>query len=312
MFGISPGSVLDVGIGMAVMYLMLSLIGTAVNEFFAALVKLRSKTLSTSLLSIVDDERLRADFYNSGVIAATKDSAGGHPSYISSTDFAHAIINSLDPSKPFPVIADVRQSTLLMADSNIRDVLLAQLGAAEGNIERLRDGLAQWFDAAMDRVSGVYTRYLRYIALAVGLLIAASFNADSLSVATHLWQDPTLRTQMVAAAAPIVSGSEQNDKIGTGAPGGTSATNVDDTNSPSQVDQKIAALEKRVSDADATLQPLPIGWSLGWGSNPLLRVLGWLLTAVAVSFGAHFWFDILSKFINIRASGPKPARSADN
>ena len=36
--------------------------------------------------------------------------------------------------------------------------------------------------------------------------------------------------------------------------------------------------------------------------------VGWLLTAIAVSLGAPFWFDTLSKFINIRAAGTKPQK----
>ena len=29
---------------------------------------------------------------------------------------------------------------------------------------------------------------------------------------------------------------------------------------------------------------------------------GWLLTAFAVSFGAPFWFDLLSKFMTVRST----------
>ncbi|MBE5322046.1 hypothetical protein IM793_23020 [Pedobacter sp. MR2016-19] len=35
-------------------------------------------------------------------------------------------------------------------------------------------------------------------------------------------------------------------------------------------------------------------------------IAGWLLTAIAISFGAPFWFDLLNKLINIRATGEKP------
>lgn len=35
-------------------------------------------------------------------------------------------------------------------------------------------------------------------------------------------------------------------------------------------------------------------------------IVGWLLTAIAISFGAPFWFDLLNTFVNIRATGPKP------
>jgi hypothetical protein len=33
---------------------------------------------------------------------------------------------------------------------------------------------------------------------------------------------------------------------------------------------------------------------------------GWLLTIVAASLGAPFWFDLLNKFINIRSTGKAP------
>jgi hypothetical protein len=44
------------------------------------------------------------------------------------------------------------------------------------------------------------------------------------------------------------------------------------------------------------------------------RIPGWLLTALAISLGAPFWFDLLNKFINLRAvvnrpeKGDKPER----
>jgi hypothetical protein len=36
------------------------------------------------------------------------------------------------------------------------------------------------------------------------------------------------------------------------------------------------------------------------------RILGYMLTALAISFGAPFWFDLLNKLIQIRGSGAKP------
>lgn len=37
----------------------------------------------------------------------------------------------------------------------------------------------------------------------------------------------------------------------------------------------------------------------------VLSLLGWSLTALMVSFGAPFWFDLLSKLVDRRAAGPK-------
>lgn len=39
--------------------------------------------------------------------------------------------------------------------------------------------------------------------------------------------------------------------------------------------------------------------------SPLL-LLGFIITALAISLGAPFWFDLLNKFINLRVSGTKP------
>jgi hypothetical protein len=39
--------------------------------------------------------------------------------------------------------------------------------------------------------------------------------------------------------------------------------------------------------------------------NGFLKFIGWLLTALAVSLGAPFWFDLLNKFIKLREAGPK-------
>lgn len=56
---------------------------------------------------------------------------------------------------------------------------------------------------------------------------------------------------------------------------------------------------------------LPVGWSLreaealrGW--DYVLKPTGWLLTMVAASFGAPFWFDLLVLLVNIRNVGRKP------
>lgn len=76
---------------------------------------------------------------------------------------------------------------------------------------------------------------------------------------------------------------------------------------------------------------LPLGWKkdqapLSWRENPphppanyfdqhkiftfwnfLTYIIGILITAVSLSFGAPFWFDLLVKAINIRGAGAKPS-----
>lgn len=45
-------------------------------------------------------------------------------------------------------------------------------------------------------------------------------------------------------------------------------------------------------------------WTFG---DTVTAVLGWVLTALMVSLGAPFWFDLLQQLVNRRGAGPKPA-----
>ncbi len=102
---------------------------------------------------------------------------------------------------------------------------------------------------------------------------------------------------------------------------------------PGSVDcQRARALEEACKDEDspkckyvATQQQiqslgLPIGWDQkndpkrywtgwtwkgdkgGWWEQVMWHWLGWLLTALAISLGAPFWFDLLNKFIVVRSA----------
>ena len=44
------------------------------------------------------------------------------------------------------------------------------------------------------------------------------------------------------------------------------------------------------------------GFWNSWGKQIYEHGWGWLLTALAISLGAPFWFDLLNKFIVIRST----------
>ena len=207
-----------------------------------------------------------------------------------------ALLGSLDRNQALPAFAQVEEAVKKLPDSNIRDVLLSQLATANGSLTQLRDDVAKWFDDAMDRLAGQYKRRMRFYTFWIGVLLVAVLNADTFLVAQALWKDGTLREAIVKAAdravavePPSVSGAGSRD-LG-------------------------AALDNLRKAAEAT-RPLPLGWDdaqrsemarpgLGWP----VKLLGWLLTAFALSLGAPFWFDVLSKFMRVRGAGDKPERT---
>ncbi len=92
------------------------------------------------------------------------------------------------------------------------------------------------------------------------------------------------------------------------------------TNSlPQAIDPDYARFEARLEDfrsllkneIEAVRSPLGLGWegvdiTTFSVYDAVSKLLGFLLTAIAVSLGAPFWFDLLRKLVNVRSSGNKP------
>jgi hypothetical protein len=288
---------LDIVIGLVLMYLTLSLACTVLNEMIASVLRLRATTLAAGIAGLIDDPKLKAAFDAHGLIDAAKAASGGQlPSYLPGKTFALALLGSLDldPSKPLPAVSDIRDAVMKLPDTNIRDVLLSELTAADANLDKVREGLARWFDNSMDRVTGVYKRNIKRISFGVGVLLALSLNADTLSVTNSLWRDGTLRDAITRNAANIDQWLP---------PGANSTGNGSSLGMVDKLDM---------------LRPLPLGWgscpsncpNLGGGSRFWTgKLAGLFITALALSLGAPFWFDVLSKLINLRNTGIKPKRT---
>jgi hypothetical protein len=312
----SYNAALDIAIGLVVMYLVLSLMGTVVNEYIATLLKLRATTLRDALKQILDNGVLHADFYNHGLIASANAATGDHVSYLSGQTFASALLGSLDPTKALPDFAQIKSAVQNMPDCNIRDVLLAHITLANDDLTTLRDGLAAYFDGAMDRVTGIYKRYLKWISFAVGAVLVVALNADTIAAATALWKDSSLRSQMVENARALVDQKDKPSPDATQGGAGASDPQQKDASPPGLAPDQLA---KKLDDLETNIRPLPIGWPDQDMKNRLrsahgcsaaflylMKILGLLMSALAVSLGAPFWFDTLSKFMNVRGAGAKP------
>ncbi|MGO6676437.1 hypothetical protein [Rhizobium leguminosarum] len=261
----------------------------------------------------------------------------GHSSYMDSRSFAMALLASLNPDKPVPGVADIEEN-LKAANlpSGIKDVLSAALTTGVKDMNALRDDVASWFDSAMDRLSGEYKRQLKWISFGVGLFIAILLNVDSVDVATRLWKDQALRQQLASAAETFVNkpgqvscpvGARQETGGQTPAHGGAAVggvTTAEDVGK--QVVSELNCQLRTMNDALMAARPFPIGWTTATPvdgdkdtsrnvlavlhDTPLMfsKIIGWLFTAVALSLGAPFWFDTLSKFMNVRGAGKKPEK----
>ena len=175
----------------------------------------------------------------------------------------------------------------------------------------------------MERVSGWYKRRSQIILMVLAVAVTVGFNVSTLRLVDRLWNDSVVRDSVATAAVQATQQSGQQE--GNGGPADTQnagansqaagggAVNPNDQNSP-VVGAKEAGKKVKAATEDLAALNLPIGWgkdNRNWLS--FLGLVGWLLTAVAVWFGAPFWFDALSRLAPLRSTGrpPPAAKSGD-
>ncbi|MDX2231134.1 MAG: hypothetical protein NW220_15970 [Leptolyngbyaceae cyanobacterium bins.349] len=230
--------------------------------------------------------------------------------------------------------------------ASVKQSLAILARRAQTKIDRTQDQLDQfnfevsrWFDRSMSRASGVYKRNAKGVALMIGFLIAILANADTFHVVARLSGDDDLRQIITTRASSITQNADSqelysrdqlrrlkqdtdavlqeislplrwtpenlsqqfNCPTSTPAPEATAAltpwksfyqTCLNEANAPEQFDLlrvgRIALRPQNLVDSGRML-------------------IGWIVSGIAIAMGAPFWFDILSKIMNVRNTGAKPA-----
>ena len=331
--------ILDVGIGMAFLFLAVSLICSAVREFIETFMKTRAMDLERGLRELLADQKgtgftkslfehplisgLFTGTYDPKRIKTTALSGGDErmpfrhrrnlPSYIPSGQFASALMdlvvrrpNALPYPAPPLSLETLRSAAAALDNDQVRRAVLSAIDLGGDDIQKVKANIESWFNGTMDRVAGWYKRRTQLVLFLVGLFVAIVMNVDAITVADRFGTDAELRGAVVAAAGHTVK-----------SPSGDAAP------SPVDVDEVRNQLVK---------VGFPIGW-VGGRPGPQFQmtcaarqatqpklvtnptdppcsdvgvyvqiVFGWLITAVATMLGAPFWFDVLNKFMVIRST----------
>lgn len=183
----------------------------------------------------------------------------------------------------------------LPAGNPAKRAILRMLVDADGDVDRLRASLERWYDDAMARMGGWYKRRVQLLLLALGAALAIGFNVDTVNLAQVLWRVPAERAAVAEAA-----GSAAGKNVGAvdTTVRGISALNLPIGWTPAHVTRPGVVGHPLSTD------PRRVPWSAG---AIAVKVLGLGLTTIALSFGATFWFDALSKVSGLRDAGAKPA-----
>ena len=296
--------ILDVAIGLALVFTLLSLVCSSIQEGISRFGDLRAKTMAKGLrllLSSTEGEKYFNEFLNHPMIksfgGATPKNPSRAPAYLPSRAFAQVLLDVIAPpanNGAALALSEIASAIDKVENVELKTMLQSLLRTANDDVEQFRNSIATWFDDAMDRVSGWYKRQTHSILLVLTIVVVGLSNADTLAITGALWKNPALADAMASAGSDYVKAEAQRQAQTTPDP-------------KAQFRSTIADLQKLNYDG------LPIGWHVNefpidWGSL-LVKVLGLSLTIAAVCLGAPFWFDVLNKLINIRGTGKVPARA---
>jgi hypothetical protein len=278
----------DVAIGLTFCYLSLGLMASSFKELVAGALNWRGRRLRDALRVLLDHapsaarsgQTLFSSVFHHGLICPDpKDRA---PSYIAAHNFSAALTAALTRGGATqPLLEQIATGVAELPPGRVHDSLQALLTQAQGDLDRFNAGVERWFDDAMDRLSGAYKRFCGYFLLAFGVVVAVGFNIDSIEIAGYLWKNPEVAAVVAEQAQAAVAAAPAASDVAAGSP------------------QALALLQATT---------VPFGWGPGVSVGPL-KLLGWFATALAVSLGAPFWFDLIGRLLNLRATGPRPKRS---
>ncbi len=135
----------------------------------------------------------------------------------------------------------------------------------------------EWFDRYMDRVSGWYKKRSHTNVFWISVALVIMFNLDAIQMTKIIYHDASVRAALVAQADLFVDSTLTIDSI---------------------LAEPFAFFEQ--------IMALDVAWKDLKNHLP-----GWLLTIMAMSLGAPFWFDMFSRFARLRGTGPKPAATTN-
>jgi hypothetical protein len=340
--GLFGSTLLDVVIGLFFIYLLLSLVCSAINEMLAGILQLRAKSLESGISNLLQNPELATAVLNHPLIAGISNNQQGsgkkRPSYIPKQLFSQALFDVLawglvpatpadkteeagasgtpGTTAPSGSLAPIQKTASQLAGNPKTRAsgiaLLSLIAPAQNDLDAARKNVEAWFDAAMDRLSGAYKRQAQVFLLIIGAAVTVAIGADSYRIAQTLYNDPVTRAAIVAQATQAINSNGQ--LILPGAGGVTEVIPLTPTNVISATTNLVPVLQELNTDnqlfgyADVT--------SSTWSWDRILRILGklpgLLITIIALSLGAPFWFDMLQKLVNLRAAGNPPPTTSGN
>ncbi len=170
---------------------------------------------------------------------------------------------------------ELRKTINKMPESDSKRAMLLWFRQGITNIDDLRAKLTLYFTGLLDQAGATANAMSRSFVITLSIILVLLLGTDSISLARDFWYLPQIRAALSAQASVMVQSSNVTDM-------GTLISELDNLSLSIGWPQLF-----RYLPADATL--------LQWIQFIVLRILGLGITAIFVSQGSGFWFDVLRK-----------------
>ena len=274
---------LDVVIGLAFLFFLLSTVVSTINEAIQSALNARGRALIRGIKTLIDNDDEVTKFFENQRIQRLHPpkllrSGTRRPSYIPARTFAVTMLETANPEGT-NLLKEAEKTVTKIQLPPVRKDATETLEEMQTKLVAMRVELERAFDEVMDRVSGWYKRYVQLCVLGLAVAVTVALNVNSFTVSERLWKDETLRAAVVQQAQKAV-GDEKPVKPEDATP------------------KEVAAQVDRINDLK-----LPIGWDKANRQDVGTTLAGWLVTIVAISLGAPFWFDVLGRLARLRGTG---------
>ncbi len=329
------GALLNFLIVLAFVFLVLSLVASIAVESIAGMLGTRGRLLRDRIGEMFDDAEgagFAGLLLESPLIRSLR-SGDRPPSYIPAELFAQSVQAIIVEHK----LTDVRRLPPVL-----RHLAHAEGFANDNDRAKFRESLITWYERAMERLSGKFRRKSRLTLFIVGFVMAVGLNVDAVTMTSQIWSNRLALDDVTGQIVELhgeVKRTAENENM---TPSQVLETNEELQGKVLKLAAEDSALKTLalpvgwtirdpgcpppdwkgfenggvfVKDGKAlvcTLEQRSAGMLAGLTAPSdwsVLKIVGWLLTALAVLPGAKFWFDVLGKVIAIRATGPKPITS---
>lgn len=215
--------IIDVAIGLVLVFALTSLLVATLVEAFSTLRKQRGRVLRQAITSFVGDNSMFAEqLLNHPLIVSLapgpENDANRKPSYIGADVMVTSLLSQLTnsysggarPTSPAELVSAIKTGGVAVAGipapASFANGLASLLPGVENDWPAYEKRLQAWFESVTERSSGWYKRWTQSWLFVIGLLVAAAVNIDPLAIAPHLWNDAASRE---AIARMGVTVSEQ-------------------------------------------------------------------------------------------------------